>query len=192
VGALRGVWSIIAALTLASLALVALNWRRLAGGLAATLDEGAKDALKPIFNTASLVGFGAVIASLSAFGVIRDWVVTVGGDNPLVSLAVGTSLLAGMTGSASGGMSIALSTLGETYLDMGQAVGISPDLLHRVTAVATGGLDALPHNGAVITLLTICGLTHREAYRDIFVVAVAIPVLALVVLVALGTAFGSF
>lgn len=192
VGALRGVWSIIAALTLASLALVALNWRRLAGGLAATLDEGAKDALKPIFNTASLVGFGAVIASLSAFGVIRDWVVTVGGDNPLVSLAVGASLLAGMTGSASGGMSIALSTLGETYLDMGQAVGISPDLLHRVTAVATGGLDALPHNGAVITLLTICGLTHREAYRDIFVVAVAIPVLALVVLVALGTAFGSF
>lgn len=192
VGALRGVWSIIAALTLASLALVALNWRRLAGGLAATLDEGAKDALKPIFNTASLLGFGAVIASLSAFGVIRDWVVTVGGDNPLVSLAVGTSLLAGMTGSASGGMSIALSTLGETYLDMGQAVGISPDLLHRVTAVATGGLDALPHNGAVITLLTICGLTHREAYRDIFVVAVAIPVLALVVLVALGTAFGSF
>lgn len=192
VGALRGVWSIIAALTLASLALVALNWRRLAGGLAATLDEGAKDALKPIFNTASLVGFGAVIASLSAFGVIRDWVVTVGGDNPLVSLAVGTSLLAGITGSASGGMSIALSTLGETYLDMGQAVGISPDLLHRVTAVATGGLDALPHNGAVITLLTICGLTHREAYRDIFVVAVAIPVLALVVLVALGTAFGSF
>ena len=191
-GALRGVWSIIAALTLASLALVTMNWRRLATGLSATLDDGARDALKPIFNTASLVGFGAVIASLSAFGLIRDWVVTVGGDNPLISLAVGTSLLAGMTGSAAGGMSIALSTLGETYLAMGQAAGVSPDLLHRVTAVATGGLDALPHNGAVITLLTICGLTHREAYRDIFMVAVAIPVIALVALVAAGTAFGSF
>ncbi|WP_209424655.1 GntP family permease [Pararhodobacter sp. SW119] len=192
VGSLRGVWSIIAALTFASLVLVALNWRRLVEGLGATLDEGAKDSLKPIFNTASLVGFGAVIASLSAFGVIRDWVVTVGGDNPLISLAVGTSLLAGMTGSASGGMSIALSTLGETYLEMGQAAGIAPDLLHRVTAVATGGLDALPHNGAVITLLTICGLTHREAYRDIAMVAVVIPILALVVLVTLGTLFGSF
>ncbi len=192
VGSVRGVWSIIAALTFASLALVALNWRRLVEGLGATLDAGAKDSLKPIFNTASLVGFGAVIASLSAFGVIRDWVVTVGGDNPLISLAIGTSLLAGMTGSASGGMSIALSTLGETYLEMGQAAGIAPALLHRVTAVATGGLDALPHNGAVITLLTICGLTHKEAYKDIAVVAVLIPILALIVLVTLGTLFGSF
>ncbi len=190
--ALRGVWSIIAALTLSSLALVALNWRRVGDGLAATLDDGARDALVPIFNTASLVGFGAVIASLSAFGVIRDWVVTVGGDNPLISLAVGTGLLAGMTGSASGGMSIALATLGDTYLQMGQAAGIAPDLLHRVTAVATGSLDALPHNGAVITLLTICGLTHRQAYQDIAIVAVAIPFVALVALVALGTLFGSF
>ncbi|MCC6000789.1 MAG: GntP family permease [Pararhodobacter sp.] len=192
VGSVRGVWSVISALTIASLTLIALNWRRLAQGLGETLDAGAKDSLKPIFYTSSLVGFGAVIASLSAFGLIRDWVVTVGGDNPLISLAVGTSLLAGMTGSASGGMSIALSTLGETYLEMGQAAGIAPDLLHRVTAVATGGLDALPHNGAVITLLTICGLTHREAYRDIAVVAVIIPILALVALVTLGTLFGSF
>ncbi len=192
VGAVRGVWSVISALTIASMVLVALNWRALGDGLTATLDAGAKDSLKPIFNTASLVGFGAVIASLAAFGVIRDWVVTVGGDNPLISLAVGTSLLAGMTGSASGGMSIALSTLGETYLEMGQAAGISPELLHRVTAVATGGLDALPHNGAVITLLTICGLTHKQAYKDIAVVAVLIPLLALVVLVTLGTLLGSF
>jgi H+/gluconate symporter-like permease len=192
VGAVRGVWSIIAALTFSSLLLIALNWRRLADRLGLTLDAGAKDSLKPIFNTACLVGFGAVIASLSAFGVIRDWVVTVGGDNPLISLAIGTSLLAGMTGSASGGMSIALSTLGETYLAMGEAAGISPELLHRVTAVATGGLDALPHNGAVITLLTICGLTHKQAYKDIAVVAVVIPLIALVVLVTLGTLLGSF
>lgn len=190
--ALRGIWSIIAALTLATLALIALNWRRLRARLAAALDAGAKDSLLPIFNTASLVGFGAVIASLSGFALIRDWVVTAGGDNPLISLAIGTSLLAGMTGSASGGMSIALATLGETYLEMGLAAGLSPELLHRVTAVATGGLDALPHNGAVITLLTICGLTHREAYRDIAVVAVVIPIFALVLLITLGTLFGSF
>lgn len=191
IGALRGVWSIVAALTLSSGVLIALNWRRFSN-LAEVLEGGAKDALLPIFNTASLVGFGAVIASLGAFGLIRDWVVTAGGDNPLVSLAIGTGLLAGMTGSASGGMSIALQTLGATYLEMGLAAGISPELLHRVTAVATGGLDALPHNGAVITLLTICGLTHREAYRDIAVVAVLIPIIALVALVVLGTLFGSF
>ncbi|TVP73670.1 MAG: GntP family permease [Rhodobacteraceae bacterium] len=192
ISALRGIWSTTAALTLASLALVGLNWQRLANGLTNTLDEGAKSALLPIFNTASLVGFGAVIASLAAFVLIRDWVVTAGGENPLISLAIGTSLLAGMTGSASGGMSIALATLGETYLEMAQIAGISPELLHRVTAVATGGLDALPHNGAVITLLTICGLTHQQAYRDIAVVAVVIPLIALVVLITLGTMLGSF
>ena len=192
VDSLRGVWSIIAALTLSSVALVLLNLARLRAILGDTLDRGAADSLKPIFNTASLVGFGAVIASLSAFTMIRDWVVTAGGDNPLISLAIGTSLLAGMTGSASGGMSIALSTLGDTYLQMGEEAGIAPALLHRVTAVATGGLDALPHNGAVITLLTICGLTHREAYRDIAVVAVVIPILALILLITLGTLFGSF
>lgn len=192
IDALRGIWSIIAALTLSSIALVVLNLGRLRAILGETLDHGAADSLKPIFNTASLVGFGAVIASLSGFALIRDWVVTVGGDNPLISLAVGTSLLAGMTGSASGGMSIALSTLGETYLQMGQAAGIAPELMHRVTAVATGGLDALPHNGAVITLLTICGLTHREAYGDIAMVAVVIPILALILLITLGTVFGSF
>lgn len=192
IGALRGVWSVIAALTWSSLALVVLNWRRLSERLRETLDEGAGDALKPIFNTASLVGFGAVIASLSAFTVIRDWVVTVGGDNPLISIALGTSLLAGMTGSASGGMSIALATLGDTYLAMARTGGISPDLLHRVTAVATGGLDTLPHNGAVITLLSICGLTHKESYADIAMVAVAIPIVALIVLATLGTLFGSF
>ncbi len=192
IAALRGIWSIIAALTLSCVALVLMNLPRLRKDLGATLDRGAADSLLPIFNTASLVGFGAVIASLAGFALIRDWVVTVGGDNPLISLAVGTSLLAGMTGSASGGMSIALATLGETYLQMGQAAGIAPDLLHRVTAVATGGLDALPHNGAVITLLTICGLTHREAYGDIAVVAVVIPLIALVLLIVLGTVFGSF
>jgi len=192
VSEVRGVWSIIAALTLSCLVLAGLNWQRLRTGLAQTIDDGAAASLKPIFNTASLVGFGAVIASLSAFVLIRDWVVTLGGDNPLISLALATSLLAGMTGSASGGMSIALSTLGSTYMAMATAQGISPELLHRVTAVATGGLDALPHNGAVITLLTLCGLTHREAYADIAVVAVVIPVVSLVVLIALGTWFGSF
>lgn len=187
----RGVWSVIAALVLSILLLIAINWRRLQN-LTASLDSGANASLLPIFNTASLVGFGSVIASLAAFEAISAWVTTAGGDNPLISLAIAVNLLAGMTGSASGGMSIALSTLGDTYLAMGQAAGISPDLLHRVTAVATGGLDALPHNGAVITLLSICGLSHRQAYLDIAAVAVIGPIIALILLILVGSLVGSF
>ena len=192
VAAVRGIWSIIAALTLSCLVVVVVHWRHMGETLAETLDAGASDSLKPIFNTASLVGFGAVIASMQAFSMVRDGVLAIGSGNPLISLALGTSLLAGLTGSASGGMSIALANLGDTYREMGVAAGISPDLLHRVTSLATGSLDALPHNGAVVTLLTICGLTHREAYGDIAVVAVLIPAIALVVVIVLGTLFGSF
>lgn len=187
----RGIWSVIAALVLSLLVVIALNWRRLPK-LTASLDSGANASLLPIFNTASLVGFGAVIASLAAFLLIRDAVVGLGGDNPLISLAIAVNVLAGMTGSASGGMSIALSTLGDTYLEMAAAREISPELLHRVTAVATGGLDTLPHNGAVITLLAICGLTHRQAYFDLAMTAMVMPFAALIVLITLGTLFGSF
>lgn len=191
IDSVRGIWSIIAALVVSILLMIAVNWSRLPR-LTASLDAGAHASLLPIFNTACLVGFGSVIASLSAFTLIRDSVIDIGGDNPLISLAISVNLLAGMTGSASGGMSIALTTLGGVYMEMAQAAGISPDLMHRVTAVATGGLDALPHNGAVITLLAICGLTHREAYLDIAVVAVVIPIIALTVLITVGTLLGSF
>ena len=187
----RGIWSVVSALVLSVLVLIATNWRRL-GGLKQSIDNGANASLLPIFNTASLVGFGAVIASLGAFAVIRDAVVGVGGDNPLVSLAIAVNVLAGMTGSASGGMSIALSTLGDTYLEMARTHSIDPALMHRVTAVATGGLDTLPHNGAVITLLAITGLTHRQAYFDLAMTAMVAPFASLIVLLTLGTLFGSF
>jgi H+/gluconate symporter-like permease len=188
---LRGIWAVITALAAAIVLLVMLQRTRLPR-LQHTLEAGATGSVLPLLNTASQVGFGAVIASLAGFALIRDAVLGIAPDNPLVSLSIAVNILAGITGSASGGMSIALQTLGETWLAMGQAAGIAPDLLHRVTAIATGGLDALPHNGAVITLLGICGLSHRQSYGDIFMVAVAIPVLALVVVVVLGSTFGSF
>jgi H+/gluconate symporter-like permease len=187
----RGIWSVIAALVLSLGVLAVANLKRLPG-LKQSMDSGANASLQPIFNTASLVGFGAVIASLGAFLVIRDGVVSLGGENPLISLAISVNILAGMTGSASGGMSIALSTLGDAYVQMAAVHGISPDLLHRVTAVATGGLDTLPHNGAVITLLAITGLTHKESYFDLAMTAMLAPFLALIVLITLGTLFGSF
>ncbi len=190
VSTVRGIWAIIAALVISILVLCILNRKRFIS-FPETIDTGANASVLPIFNTAGLVGFGAVIASLTAFEIIRSVVLSVGGSNPLVSLALSVNILAGVTGSASGGMSIALQTLGSNYVEMAREAGISPDLMHRVTTVATGGLDSLPHNGAVITLLSICKLTHRESYKDIFVVAVIGPLLSLTVLIVLGTLFGA-
>jgi len=191
VDAVRGLWSIIAALVLAIVLIAVLN-RRAIADLNLSIGAGANASVMPIFNTASQVGFGAVIASLPAFALIRDTVLGLGGGNPLISLSIAVNILAGITGSASGGMSIALSTLGDAYVQMASATGVSMELMHRVTSIATGGLDALPHNGAVITLLGICHLTHRESYWDIFIVAVVAPIAALVAVIALGTLVGSF
>ncbi|WP_111431405.1 GntP family permease [Rhodobacteraceae bacterium DSL-40] len=181
----RGIWAIIVALVASILLLIVLNRSRLQH-LKDSINTGTMGSLLPVFNTSSEVGYGAVIASLPAFAVVRDAVLNVS-SNPLISVAVATNVLAGITGSASGGMSIALQTLGEQFNQLAIENGISPGLMHRVTALSSGGFDALPHNGAVITLLAICGLTHRESYFDIFICAVLIPVFATICVIILGS-----
>jgi H+/gluconate symporter-like permease len=189
--ALRGIWAIIVALVVAILMLIAMNRRRLPR-LRESLDAGANASVVPIFNTASQVGFGAVIASLAAFDMIRQGLLDLSGTHPLITVAVSVNVFAGITGSASGGLSIALQTLSSSYLEMARQAQISPALMHRVISVAAGCLGSLPHSGAVITLLGICGLTHRESYKDLFVVALLVPAIALVVLIGLGTLLGAF
>jgi H+/gluconate symporter-like permease len=159
---LRGVWAIILALAVTILVIVLTNRRRLPD-LTESLSAGAGASALPLLNTAVLVGFGTVIAALPVFAVVSEAVLGIAPGNPLVALAVSSSILSGLTGSASGGMSIALTTMGETFLARGVAAGIDPGVLHRVIVVATGGLDPLPHNGAVITLLPllVVGLLAR-------------------------------
>jgi H+/gluconate symporter-like permease len=188
--AVMGVWAVAVALAAAILTLVLVNRRRLPA-LRESMDAGANASVLPAVTVASLVGFGAVVAMLPAFAVVREWVLSIGGG-PLVSLAVATNVLAALTGSASGGMTIALDALGATYMRLAAEQGIDPGLLHRVAVIGSGTLDSLPHNGAVVTLLTVCGSTHRESYLDIVMVGIVGAVIALVVVIALGSAFGSF
>ncbi|MEO1207588.1 MAG: GntP family permease [Pseudomonadota bacterium] len=187
----QGLWSIIVALTAAVVFVLATSWGRLKD-VNSSLTEGANASVLPIANTASLVGFGAVVAVTPAFGLITQLVLSLGAFSPLVSLAVAVNALSAVTGSASGGMSIALQNLGPTYLELAKTEGVSLEAMHRVTSISSGALDALPHNGAVITVLTICKVGHAEAYRDIFMVAVVGPMLALVVVLLAATLFGGF
>lgn len=188
--AVGGVWSVIVALAVAIIVLIALNLRRLTE-MRETVDSGVTASVLPLLSVASLVGFGAVVAALPAFAAVRAWVLSIEGG-PLVSLAIATNVLASLTGSASGGLTIALDTLGETYLRLAEKQGIDPALLHRVAVIGAGTLDSLPHNGAVVTLLAVCGCTHKESYFDIVVVAIVGAILALIAVIALGSAFGSF
>ena len=190
ISSVGGVWSVATALLVGSIVLVIINYRRLPA-LRDSVDAGANASVLPVLSVASLVGFGAVVAALPAFELVREWVLGIGGG-PLVSLALATNILAALTGSASGGMTIALQALGPTFMDIAAVTGLNPELMHRVAVIASGTLDSLPHNGAVVTMLAVCGCTHRQSYLDVVMVAVVGALLALLVVIVLGSLFGSF
>ncbi|KQP44631.1 GntP family permease [Pseudorhodoferax sp. Leaf274] len=186
-----GLWSLIVALAVACTVLVLMRLGHWAD-LKTSVNKGVFGFMLPLFNTASEVGYGAVVASLAGFAIIKEAVLNVSPNNPLISEAIAMNILAGITGSSSGGLSIALEALGADYLRMAQEAGISAELMHRVAVLAAGGMDTLPHCGAIITLLAICKLTHRQSYLNIAAVTMVFPVTALVVVIGLGTVFGSF
>lgn len=149
-----------------------------------SINEGGKGSVMAILNTSAAVGFGAVIAVVPAFDDITSWLLHVS-SNPLVAEALSVQIMSIITGSASGGMGIALSTLGDTFYSIAQTTGVSPDALHRIAAVASGA-SIFPNNGALLTLLAVTGLTHKETYKDVFMVAFLIPTVALIVGVIMG------
>ena len=190
IGAVAGVWSVVIALAAASMTVIILNYSRIPA-LRESLDAGAVSSVLPILTIASLVGFGAVVAALPAFADVRDALLAIGGG-PLISLTVAVNVLAGLTGTASGGMAIVLNILGDTYMQLAAEHGINPALMHRITTIGAGTLDALPHNGTVLLLFQISGLTHRESYFDMVMTVIVTCIIALVAVLVLGTVFGSF
>jgi H+/gluconate symporter-like permease len=188
--AVGGLWSVIVALAVANLTVIGINFRRLPS-LRDSLDAGANSASLPILMIASLVGFGAVVAALPAFTTVRDTVFSIQGG-PLVSLALAMNVLAGLTGTASGGMAIVLNAFGDNFLNLAKEHSIEPSLLHRVTTISAGTLDSLPHNGTVLLLLNISGLTHRESYFDMVMTVIVSVIIALIAVLVLGSMFGSF
>jgi H+/gluconate symporter-like permease len=164
------IWAVEGALLLGIVLVLLTAFSRVKERFAVGTRAAVAGALLAAMNTASEYGFGGVIAALPGFLVVSDALKSI--PNPLVNAAISVSSLAGITGSASGGMSIALAAMSDTFIAGAQAAHIPLEVLHRVVAMASGGMDTLPHNGAVITLLAVTGLTHRESYRDIFAVTV--------------------
>ena len=170
-----GIWALVIGLVLGIVLALALGFKNIPkdGGLQKALNVGAIGSLLAIMNTASEVGYGNVIAALPGFKSIAAFLLGIKiGGTPLVSEAVSVTTLAGITGSASGGMSIALDLMSKDWLAWANSIGMSPEILHRVASMASGGCDTMPHNGAVITLLAVCGLTHKTSYIDIFAMTV--------------------
>ncbi|BAC14586.1 hypothetical conserved protein [Oceanobacillus iheyensis HTE831] len=177
-------WDIVISLLAGNLLILLLNIHKFKG-FSKSINEGAVSSVTAIINTSAAVGFGTVVQAVPGFDKLTNMLLGIPG-NPLISEAVAVNMLAGATGSASGGMGIALEALGPKYYEIALNMGISPEAFHRIASLASGGLDALPHNGAVLTVLTITGMTHKDSYKDIAVVAVIIPIIATAVAIALA------
>lgn len=135
------------------------------------LAEGSTGALIAIGNTAAVVGFGAVAKAAPAFMLAVQTLTHLPGSG-VAYAAFAVSLIAAMTGSASGGQAIALPLLAPAFL----AQGVNPEHLHRAVAISSGVLDSLPHNGYVVTTIrAICGETHRDAYPAVGALTVIVP-----------------
>ena len=183
VASVAAIWAVEGALLLGILTVVVFAFKPIKERFAEGSKTAIAGALLAATNTASEYGFGGVIAALPGFLVIAEGLKAIPGV--LVNEAVTVTALAGITGSASGGMSIALAAMADSFVASAQAAGIPLEVLHRVAAMASGGMDTLPHNGAVITLLAVTGLTHKDSYRDIFAVT-------LIKTAAVGVAIGVF
>jgi H+/gluconate symporter-like permease len=166
VAKLTAIWAVQAALLVGIITVLVFSFRTVASKLADGSKTAVGGAMLATLNTASEYGFGAVIAALPGFLVVVDGLKAI--PNPLINQAITINILAGITGSSSGGMSIALAAMSDTFIAAANAAHIPMEVMHRVASMAAGGMDTLPHNGAVITLLAVTGLTHREAYKDIF------------------------
>ncbi|WP_293768423.1 GntP family permease [uncultured Corynebacterium sp.] len=182
--ALLGIWSPTIALAIAVAVIVCMFPSRAAQSIR-EFSDGAKNAILPCFTTASEVGYGAVIAALAVFGVIKSNMLGIS-DNALIVSTVSTAVISGITGSSSGGLSITMQTLGEQLAQLATEQGISLEFMHRVTAMASVSFDSLPHNGAVLTMLIVCGMTHKLSYKDVAVVTIVIPLATLLVMLGLN------
>ena len=182
VSSIAAIWAVEGALLAGILTVLAFAWKPVTEKFAEGTKAAIGGSLLASMNTASEYGFGAVIAALPGFLVIADGLKAI--PNPLVNEAISVTALAGITGSASGGMSIALAAMADQFVAAANATGIPMEVLHRVASMASGGMDTLPHNGAVITLLAVTGLTHRQSYGDIFAIT-CIKTMAVFVVIAL-------
>lgn len=143
------------------------------------MNDGAKGAVTAVVNTGAAVGVGAVVQAAPAFPVIKEGLLNIKGGL-VVSDALATQILTMITGSASGGMNITLDAFGSDYYQQAQGMGMNPEILHRITALASGA-SILPHNGALLTVFAITGMTHKDSYKDIFFVGRLIPLFATII-----------
>ena len=146
---------------------------------------GIKNSIDTAGNTGAVVAFGSVVKAASGFPILVDAMRSIPGP-PMVAISVASTVIAGVCGSATGGLGIAAPILKEIFTD---GMGIDVNILSRMMIIAASGLDTLPHNGFVVSTISLCGETHKDSYLPIFWLSVITPAISIVVAAVLFTLF---
>lgn len=186
ISSVSGNWSVLIALLVAIVYLAIVSFPRIRASFKGDLKQAASNSLMPLVNSCAVVGFGSVIKGLAIFSIIQSFILSISA-NPLVSEILAVNLLCGLTASASGGLGATLEALAPTFLEAGAKIGIGPEVLHRVASISSGGLDSLPHNGATVTTLSLCKISHSEGYLDMFICSVVIPICTAIIIALLAS-----
>ena len=157
-----------------------LGWKNLPDKLR-TFNEGVAKVGPAMVTTAASVGFGGAVLACTGAQTILETIASLP-VNPTISLSLAASFAGILTGNGGGGADVAMNILSGQYL----AMGVQPEILHRVVAIATAGFSCLPHNGMLITVSDTCGFSAKECYRYIFVSTVLVSLAGLLVTVGLG------
>ncbi|EER8078555.1 GntP family permease [Escherichia coli] len=176
-GGIQGTWAILISIAIAIVVTICIYWNTFKSDIKKTLTLGATESLLPIFNTSTQVGYGGVIKVLPVFTLIQTTIFSIPGV-ALFPAVIGTAILSGIVGSTSGGVGLVMVTFGQDLLELSQAQNISPGLMHRIIVFSASTLDTLPHSGFIITLLGVCGLSHKQSYKELFIVTCVFPAFA--------------
>lgn len=171
IGGVDLMWPVIIGLFTAIVAGLLLFRKQLGEKYMTVLKQGAESSFPALINTSFVIGYGGVIGKTAAFGALTKAIMGIPIDGAF-KVVTAASLMSGVTGSATGGIGLTFAAFDFTQL------GIHPEVVHRLAVIASGGLDSLPHCGAVVMTLLVCGLTHKESYLDIGILSVVIPLIS--------------
>ena len=146
-----------------------------------SLNNGVQSGLKTLIITSLIMGYGNLVKSMDSFVWVTDKLYSLF-DNEIVSSIIAVNIIAALTGSSL----TSLQILFDTFLDRIRISELPAENIHRIIAIASGGLDSMPYATGVVVANDLAHTEQSKTYKHIFITCALIPLLALVLTVAIS------
>lgn len=159
-------------------------FRNSVGKLWDTINAGFNNGIMPLLSVSVVVGVAKTVAAVPFFEVMKTALITLPFSGLTKAVTV-TNVVAFMTGSSSGSMTMILELFGKDFI----AWGNNPEILHRVLTVASQGLDSMPWCSVIVVFLSLSGISYSRGYKHIFATTVVMPLLTAAAMILVSPFF---